>query len=88
MDHETIANSVKKTAHLISVEGGWPAFGVGAEIAARLMESDAFDYLDAPMVRITGADIPMPYAKNLENLALPNASIIVESALKNLNKEK
>ena len=89
---------MKKTNRLVTVEGGFPMFGVGAEISAQIMESDAyvarpctsvasvgtyscgcidvrgvtrFDYLDAPVQRVTGADIPMPYAKNLEDLSLP-----------------
>merc|ERR1711976_770066 len=66
MDDETIIKSVMKTNHLITVEGGWPQFGVGAEICARIVESQAFNYLDAPIVRVTGADVPMPYAKTLE----------------------
>merc|ERR1711976_910112 len=66
MDDETIIKSVMKTNHLITVEGGWPQFGVGAEICARIIESAAFNYLDAPIVRVTGADVPMPYAKTLE----------------------
>lgn len=78
LDMPAVINSVKKTNHLVTVEGGFPMFGVGSEIIAQLMESDGFDYLDAPAQRITGADIPMPYAKNLEELALPNTAKIVE----------
>merc|ERR1711976_723158 len=66
MDDQTIIKSVMKTNHLITVEGGWPQFGVGAEICARIIESPAFNYLDAPIVRVSGADVPMPYAKTLE----------------------
>jgi len=62
LDTETIINSVKKTNHIVNVEEGWPQHGVGAEIAGVMMESEAFDYLDAPMERITGVDIPMPYS--------------------------
>lgn len=80
MDAETIINSVKKTGHLITVEGGWPQFGVGAEICAKISESEAFNYLDAPAVRVTGADIPMPYAKSMEEAANPQKSNIVETA--------
>lgn len=65
LDIETIIASVKKTNRLVTVEGGFPAFGVGSEICAQIMESEAFDYLDAPVERVTGADVPTPYAKNL-----------------------
>ena len=61
---------MKKTGPLVTVEEGWPQSGVGAEIAARVMEH-AFDYLDAPVMRVSGKDVPMPYAANLEKLALP-----------------
>ena len=70
MDTETIVTSLKKTGRLVTVEEGWKQSGVGAEIAARMME-EAFDYLDAPVIRVTGKDVPMPYAANLEKLALP-----------------
>jgi len=79
-------NSVKKTNNLVTVEGGFPMFGVGSEIIAQLIESEAFNYLDNPAVRITGADIPMPYAKNLEDLSLPNTGKIVEVVKKLLRK--
>jgi len=79
MDTQTIVESVKKTGRCITVEEGWPQSGVGAEISAMLM-TEAFDYLDAPVTRITGKDIPMPYAANLEKLALPNVSDIVQAA--------
>jgi pyruvate dehydrogenase E1 component beta subunit len=62
----------------VTVEEGWPQSGVGAEISARIME-EAFDYLDAPVIRITGRDVPMPYAANLEKLALPNVADVVEA---------
>jgi pyruvate dehydrogenase E1 component beta subunit len=65
LDIDTIITSVKKTNHLVTVEGGWPQFGVGSEIVAQIMESSAFDHLDAPIYRVTGADVPMPYAQNL-----------------------
>jgi len=84
LDIDTIVESVKKTNRLVTIEGGWPMFGVGSEIAAQIMESEAFDYLDAPVRRITGADVPMPYAKNLEELASPNTEFIVKSLLKSL----
>lgn len=87
LDIETIIQSVKKTNHLITVEGGWPQFGVGSEIVAQIMESEAFDHLDAPVYRITGADVPMPYAMPLENASLPQVQNIVDMALKSLNKK-
>jgi pyruvate dehydrogenase E1 component beta subunit len=79
MDSETIVQSVKKTGRCVTVEEGWPQSGVGAEIIAKIMEG-AFDYLDAPVMRICGKDVPMPYAANLEKLALPNAGEIVAAA--------
>jgi pyruvate dehydrogenase E1 component beta subunit len=79
MDSDAIIRSVKKTGRCVTVEEGWPQSGVGAEIMARLMEQ-AFDYLDAPVVRICGKDVPLPYAANLEKLALPNVSEVVEAA--------
>lgn len=79
LDRETIVESVRKTSRIVSVEEGWPAAGVGAEIAAVVME-EAFDYLDAPPVRVSGVDVPLPYAANLEKLALPQVSNIVEAA--------
>lgn len=86
LDMPTIIASVKKTNHLITVEGGWPQFGVGSEIVAQVMESDAFDFLDAPIYRVTGADIPMPYAANLERASLPVVEDIVAMVLKSLGK--
>jgi len=88
LDRETIVNSVKKTNRLITVEEGWPQHGVGAEIAALVMETDAFDYLDAPIERITGAEVPMPYAANLETLALPDAQNVVNAVKKALYRNK
>jgi pyruvate dehydrogenase E1 component beta subunit len=79
MDIGTIVESVKKTARLVTVEEGWRQSGVGAEIAARVIE-EAFDWLDAPVVRVTGKDVPMPYAANLEKLALPSVEEVVEAA--------
>jgi pyruvate dehydrogenase E1 component beta subunit len=79
MDSDTIVESVKKTGRLVTVEEGWKQSGVGAEIAARVMEQ-AFDYLDAPVARVTGKDVPMPYAANLEKLALPSVAEVVEAA--------
>jgi pyruvate dehydrogenase E1 component beta subunit len=79
MDSDTIVESVKKTGRLVTVEEGWKQSGVGAEIAARVM-ADAFDYLDAPVERVTGKDVPMPYAANLEKLALPSVAEVVAAA--------
>jgi pyruvate dehydrogenase E1 component beta subunit len=79
MDTETIVESVKKTGRIVTVEEGWPQNGVGAEIAARVIEH-AFDYLDAPVTRVSGKDVPMPYAANLEKLALPTVADVVEAA--------
>jgi pyruvate dehydrogenase E1 component beta subunit len=79
LDTDTIVQSVQKTGRLITVEEGWPQSGIGAEISARVMER-AFDYLDAPVMRISGKDVPMPYAANLEKLALPSVNDIVEAA--------
>lgn len=81
LDTETIIESVKKTNRIVSVEEGWPYAGIGSEIAAAVMEQ-AFDYLDAPVERITGVDVPLPYAENLEKLALPQVEGIVEAAKK------
>jgi len=79
MDSDTIVESVKKTGRIVTVEEGWKQSGVGAEIAARVMEQ-AFDYLDAPIERVAGKDVPMPYAANLEKLALPSVVEVVEAA--------
>jgi pyruvate dehydrogenase E1 component beta subunit len=79
MDTDTIVASVKKTGRAVTVEEGWQQNGVGAEIAARIMEH-AFDYLDAPVARVSGKDVPMPYAANLEKLALPSVAEVVEAA--------
>jgi pyruvate dehydrogenase E1 component beta subunit len=79
MDTDTIVASVKKTGRAVTVEEGWQQNGVGAEIAARIMEH-AFDYLDAPVTRVSGKDVPMPYAANLEKLALPSVAEVVEAA--------
>ncbi|MGF1474438.1 MAG: pyruvate dehydrogenase complex E1 component subunit beta [Geminicoccaceae bacterium] len=79
LDTDTVVGSVKKTIRLVSVEEGWPRFGMGAELAMVMME-DAFDYLDAPVVRVTGKDVPMPYAANLERLAIPQVEDVVAAA--------
>jgi len=85
LDTETIVNSVKKTNHLISVEEGWPVAGMGSEMAAIMMEQ-AFDWLDAPVTRVCGMDVPMPYAANLEKLAVPQVDDIIAAVKANLNK--
>jgi len=79
MDTDTIIESVKKTNRCVVVEEGWQQSGVGAEVAARIMER-AFDYLDAPVARVSGKDVPMPYAANLEKLALPSVAEVVDAA--------
>jgi pyruvate dehydrogenase E1 component beta subunit len=78
MDTDTIIESVKKTGRLVTIEEGWPQSGIGAEISSRVME-EAFDYLDAPVLRVSGKNVPMPYAANLEKLALPSVADIVEA---------
>jgi len=81
LDTVTILESVKKTNRIITVEEGWSFAGIGSEIAALIMES-AFDYLDAPVMRVAGEDVPMPYAANLEALALPQVEHIIDAAKK------
>jgi pyruvate dehydrogenase E1 component beta subunit len=81
LDVEAIVKSVKKTRRLLSVESGFPAFGVGAEILALTMEY-AFDYLDAPAQRVTGADVPTPYAQKLEEMSFPTEPLIEAYAAK------
>ena len=82
LDRPTIVESVKRTNRLVTVEEGWPQHGVGAEIAALVMESEAFDYLDAPVERVAGADIPMPYSFSIEQQAIPRPEDIVKATLK------
>ncbi|MBT7145440.1 MAG: pyruvate dehydrogenase complex E1 component subunit beta, partial [Rhodospirillales bacterium] len=79
IDTATIVDSVKKTNRIVSLEEGWPACNIGSEIAALMMEH-AFDHLDAPVIRVCGEDVPMPYAANLEALALPKANHVIEAA--------
>ncbi|MGE0745334.1 MAG: pyruvate dehydrogenase complex E1 component subunit beta [Rhodospirillales bacterium] len=79
LDTAAIVGSVKKTNRLVSVEEGWPFAGIGAELAALMME-EAFDWLDAPVRRVAAVDVPLPYAANLEKLALPQPESIVEAA--------
>jgi pyruvate dehydrogenase E1 component subunit beta len=78
MDVDSIIASVQKTGRCVTVEEGWRQSGVGAEIAAQIMEL-AFDYLDAPVLRVTGKDVPMPYAANLEKLALPSIAEVIDA---------
>ncbi|MCA3613147.1 MAG: pyruvate dehydrogenase complex E1 component subunit beta [Methylobacterium sp.] len=79
MDIATVIRSIQKTNRCVAIEEGWPQSGVTSEIGMRIME-EAFDYLDAPVIRITGKDVPMPYAANLEKLALPNVGEVVAAA--------
>ena len=79
LDSETLLSSVKKTGRLVSCEEGFPFAGIGAELSMIVMEG-AFDYLDAPVMRVAGEDVPMPYAANLETLALPQVDTIVTAA--------
>jgi pyruvate dehydrogenase E1 component beta subunit len=81
LDIGTVVESVKKTSRLVTVEEGWPYGGIGAEVAMQVIEQ-AFDYLDAPPVRVHGVDVPLPYAANLEKLALPQASWVVDAVKK------
>lgn len=78
LDTETIVESVKKTNRCVSVEEGWAPMGIGSEISAQIMEQ-AFDYLDAPVARVAGLDVPLPYAANLEKLALPQPQHIIDA---------
>ncbi len=82
LDREGIVKSAIKTGRVVTVEEGWPQHGVGSEICALLMESEAFDYLDAPVQRVTGADVPMPYAVNLEKAAIPQVDDIVNTVMR------
>jgi pyruvate dehydrogenase E1 component beta subunit len=81
LDIDTIVASVKKTSRLVCVEEGWPFAGIGAEVSMQVIEH-AFDYLDAPPARVAGADVPMPFAANLEKLALPNPTWVVDAVRK------
>ncbi|HMB48315.1 MAG TPA: pyruvate dehydrogenase complex E1 component subunit beta, partial [Afifellaceae bacterium] len=81
MDIDSVVESVRKTGRCVTVEEGWPQNSIGSTISAQLMEL-AFDYLDAPVVRIAGKDVPMPYAANLEKLALPNVDEVVAAVKK------
>ena len=83
MDTATIVESVKKTSRLVTVEEGWPFAGIGAEVAMQIVEN-AFDYLDAPPIRVAGLDVPLPYAANLEKLALPQPDWVVQAVKKSV----
>ena len=80
LDTATVVQSVMKTNRLVCCEEGWRFFGIGAEIAATVT-AEAFDYLDAPPARVTQADVPLPYAGNLEAMSLPGPEDIVAAAL-------
>ena len=83
IDFETIINSVKKTNNIITVEEGWLSSGLGAEIISRV-SSEAFNYLDAPPLRIGALDVPLPYAKNLEEQSIPTAKRVAKECLYHL----
>lgn len=85
LDRETIVQSARKTHRVVSVEEGWPQCGVGSEIAA-VVQEEAFDDLDAPVVRVTGAEVPMPYATALEHAALPHVEDVIKAVKKMMNK--
>ncbi|KAI6204622.1 hypothetical protein M3Y94_00697200 [Aphelenchoides besseyi] len=87
LDFETIRESVKKTHHLVTVEQGWPFGGIGAEISAQIVESDAFDYLDAPPLRVTGVDVPAPYEAGLEQLAVPKVNNVIRAVKRSLHMQ-
>jgi pyruvate/2-oxoglutarate/acetoin dehydrogenase E1 component len=80
LDLDTILGSVRKTNRAVIVEEGWPHGGVGANVAA-LIQEQAFDYLDAPVQRVTGADVPMPYSKRLEQAAIPHEEHVIKAAM-------
>ena len=79
LDMETVLASVRKTNRIVTVEEAWPVCSIGSEICAQVA-SEAFDYLDAPPTKIAGEDVPMPYAANLEKMALPDAARVVAAA--------
>jgi pyruvate dehydrogenase E1 component beta subunit len=83
LDLNTITESVRKTNRVVVVEEGWPHGGVGANIAA-LIQEQAFDFLDAPIQRVTGADVPMPYSKRLEQAAIPHEEHVIKAAMATL----
>jgi pyruvate dehydrogenase E1 component beta subunit len=79
LDIDTVIASVEKTSRIVTVEQGWPICSVGSEIVSQIVEK-GFDYLDAPPTKVTGKDVPMPYAANLEKLALPTVADVIEAA--------
>ena len=85
-DRFGLINSVKKTHRMVYVEEGWPHCGIASEVCAIMMESDAFDYLDAPVERVCGTDVPMPYCPVLETMVLPSTNDIVVAARRALKK--
>lgn len=87
LDIDTIVASVKKTNRLVTVEDGWPTFGVTAEISAAMMETEAFDYLDAPVERLTSVDVPAPYSSKLEELFTPIPQNVINAVLRVCNKK-
>jgi len=87
LDMDTVNESIKKTNHCITVEGGWPQHGVGAEVSAAVAEGPAFHYLDAPVIRISGVDAPMPYAQAAEAAATPQSHNIVSAVKRVLGKQ-
>jgi pyruvate dehydrogenase E1 component beta subunit len=88
LDRDTIVNSVKKTSRLVTVEDGFPQSGVGAEIAAIIHETEAFNFLDAPIERVSAIDVPMPYAKKLEDFVVPGPDTIAKAVRKTLRGVK
>ncbi|XP_042222107.1 pyruvate dehydrogenase E1 component subunit beta, mitochondrial-like [Homarus americanus] len=82
LDEETIVKSVTKTHNLVTVEQGWPQSGIGSEICARVVESPAYHYLESPVVRVTGVDVPMPYAKSLEIACIPQPHDVIKAVKK------
>lgn len=87
LDRDTLIRSVQKTNRLVCCEEGWPQHGVGAEICALMMESEAFDYLDAPVERVCATDVPMPYCVDLEDMVLPKASDVLSAARRALYRK-
>ncbi|KAI6646938.1 hypothetical protein LOD99_9032 [Oopsacas minuta] len=85
LDINTICESIKKTHHLVTVEETWPFYGVGAEVIAQTVESEGFDYLDAPPYRVSGVDVPTPYAKNLEEASIPHTINVINAVKMALN---
>jgi pyruvate dehydrogenase E1 component beta subunit len=86
LDIDTLVQSVKKTNRAVIVEEGWPFCGVGAQIVD-ILQHRTFDYLDAPILRVTGANVPMPYAKNLERFALPDKHRVMDAARRVLYRQ-